>query len=170
MIRFQQRQALTSHFESFWSIVQGAVTLISIIKLTFVRSKGVDTNWVGLSAEMSPFSCIHGLTITKLFTLVMVWNIGEKKGKKMFLVQKSFCLLLDHKTVNLAIILHFFIIFSTDLGSLIGNTQCQNFRIFVLLRFYVKSILVILKQQKLPFWWFEQLWILNLWKLLTFQV
>ena len=39
----------------------------------------------------------------------------------------------------------------TDLGSLIGNTQCGNFRIFMPLRFYVKSILVILKPQKLPF-------------------
>ena len=40
---------------------------------------------------------------------------------------------------------------STDLGSLILNTQCGNFMIFLPLRFYVKSILVILKLQKLPF-------------------
>ena len=33
----------------------------------------------------------------------------------------------------------------TDPGSLIRNTQCGNFRIFLLLRFYVKSISVILK-------------------------
>ena len=39
----------------------------------------------------------------------------------------------------------------TDLGSLIGNLQLVNFRIFLPLRFYVKSILVILKPQKLPF-------------------
>ena len=32
---------------------------------------------------------------------------------------------------------------STDLGSLIGNTQCENIRIFLPLRFYMKSILVI---------------------------
>ena len=32
------------------------------------------------------------------------------------------------------------------LGSLIRNRQCGNFRIFLLLRFYVKSILVILKR------------------------
>ena len=36
----------------------------------------------------------------------------------------------------------------TDLGSLIGNTQCGNFRIFLPIRFYVKSILVILKPYK----------------------
>ena len=40
---------------------------------------------------------------------------------------------------------------NTDLGSLIGNTQCGNCGIFLPLRFYVKSILVILKPQKLPF-------------------
>ena len=34
---------------------------------------------------------------------------------------------------------------NTDLGSLIGNTQSGNFRNFLPLRFYVKSILVILK-------------------------
>ena len=44
-----------------------------------------------------------------------------------------------------------------------------KFRIFLPLRFYVKSILVILKPQKLPFWLFEQLWVLNLWIFLTFS-
>ena len=37
---------------------------------------------------------------------------------------------------------------NTDLGSLYGKTQCGNFRIFLPLRFYVKSILVILKPPK----------------------
>ena len=32
---------------------------------------------------------------------------------------------------------------TTDLASLIGNTQCGNVRTFLHLRFYVKSILVI---------------------------
>ena len=36
-------------------------------------------------------------------------------------------------------------VLTTDLGSLIGNTQCGNICIFLPLRFYVKSILVILK-------------------------
>ena len=36
----------------------------------------------------------------------------------------------------------------SDLGSLIGNTQCGNFRIFQPLRFYAKSILVILNLPK----------------------
>ena len=45
---------------------------------------------------------------------------------------------------------HFFpvkasLVSRTDLGSLIGNTQCGNFRIFLTLRFTVKSIVVILK-------------------------
>ena len=39
----------------------------------------------------------------------------------------------------------------TDLGNLIGDTQCGTFRIFQPLRFYVKSILVTLKPRKLPF-------------------
>ena len=39
----------------------------------------------------------------------------------------------------------------TDLGSLIGNSQFGNFRIFSLLRFYMKLILIILKPLKLPF-------------------
>ena len=38
--------------------------------------------------------------------------------------------------------------YSTDLGSLIGNAQFDD---FLLLKFYVKSILVILKPQKMPF-------------------
>ena len=58
----------------------------------------------------------------------------------------------------------------TDLGSLIRNTQCGNFRIFLLLRFYVKSILIILKSQKLPFMPFEQPWILNFRNFWHFQV
>ena len=45
----------------------------------------------------------------------------------------------------------------TDLGSLIGITQCGN-KICLPLRFYVKSILVILNLKKLPFWPFEQFW------------
>ena len=49
----------------------------------------------------------------------------------------------------------------TDLGSLIGNLQCWNFRIFLPLRFYAKSILVILRPQKLPFW-------LTIWVALNF--
>ena len=57
----------------------------------------------------------------------------------------------------------------TDLGSLIRNTQCGNFRIFLLLRFYVKSILINFKARKLPFWPFRQLWILNFWESLTFS-
>ena len=40
----------------------------------------------------------------------------------------------------------------TDLGSLIGKTQCENVWIFLLpLRFYVKSLLVIMKPPKVPF-------------------
>ena len=37
----------------------------------------------------------------------------------------------------------------TDLGSLIGNKQCGNFRISLPLRFYVKSILVIFEAPKI---------------------
>jgi len=36
--------------------------------------------------------------------------------------------------------------------------------------FYVKSMLVILKPKKLPFWQFEQLWTLNFWNFWHFQV
>ena len=57
----------------------------------------------------------------------------------------------------------------TDLGILIGNTQHGSFRIFLPLRFYVKSILGILKPQKLPFWPFEQLWILHFGNFWHFQ-
>ena len=37
---------------------------------------------------------------------------------------------------------------NTDLGGLIENTQCGSFKIFLPLRFYVKSVLVICKPQK----------------------
>ena len=40
----------------------------------------------------------------------------------------------------------------TDLGSLIGNTQCGTLVIFLPLRFFAKTILVILKPQKQPFY------------------
>ena len=56
----------------------------------------------------------------------------------------------------------------TDLGSLIRNIHCENFRIFLPLRFYVKSILVLVKPKKLLFEPFEQLWILNLWNFFYF--
>ena len=39
----------------------------------------------------------------------------------------------------------------TDLGNLIENTQCGNLRILLPVRFYVKTISVLLKPQKLPF-------------------
>ena len=45
---------------------------------------------------------------------------------------------------------------------------CWSMIILLPLRFYAKSILVILKPSKLPFWPFEQLWILNFSVLLTF--
>ena len=60
---------------------------------------------------------------------------------------------------------------TTEVGGLIGNTQCENFRIFLPFRLYVKSILVILKPQKLPFWvltiW---IWIQIFGELLTFSI
>ena len=40
--------------------------------------------------------------------------------------------------------------YCTDLGSLIGNTQYGNFKIVLPLRFFLKSIMVILRPQKLP--------------------
>ena len=43
------------------------------------------------------------------------------------------------------------LLYSTDLGYLIGNIQCGNFRISLPLRFCVKSICVIFEPQKLPF-------------------
>ena len=49
-----------------------------------------------------------------------------------------------------------------------GSTRCGNLRIFLSHRFYVKSILVILKPQKLPFWPFVQLQIVNFWEILIF--
>ena len=49
------------------------------------------------------------------------------------------------------------------------NTQCGKLRIFLPLRFYVKSTVVILKPQKLSFWLFQQVWILNFCNFLTFQ-
>ena len=55
----------------------------------------------------------------------------------------------------------------TDLGSLIGSTQCGNSRIFLPLGFCVKLFLIILKGQKVPFWPFKQIWILKFWKFLT---
>ena len=42
-----------------------------------------------------------------------------------------------------------------------------KFQDFLLLRFYVKLILVILKPSKMPFWPFEQLWILHFWEFVT---
>ena len=60
---------------------------------------------------------------------------------------KSWIFLKIHTYSDLNQNIHFSNLQFTDLGSLIGNTQCGNFRIFPLLRFYVKSILVILKPQ-----------------------
>ena len=45
------------------------------------------------------------------------------------------------------------------------KTQCGSFRIFLSLRFYVKSILGILEVQKLPFLPFYGLWILLIWSI-----
>ena len=48
-------------------------------------------------------------------------------------------------------------------------TQCGNFRIFLPLKFYVKSILVNLKSQKLPYCSLEQPWIFNIWEFHTWR-
>ena len=75
-------------------------------------------------------------------------------------IEMAFCLWLpcsaprlNSKILNFSNNLfgHLTSVCSTDLGSLFGITQCGNFRIFLPVRFYVKSILVILKFQKLPF-------------------
>ena len=50
----------------------------------------------------------------------------------------------------------------TDLGSLIGKAQCGKFRIFLPLRIYVKSNLVILKPLKTA--------ILTIWAALNFEI
>ena len=49
------------------------------------------------------------------------------------------------KHVRLQYLLHMWAIFS------VANSQCGNFMIFLLLRFYVKSILRVLGLPKLPF-------------------
>jgi len=49
----------------------------------------------------------------------------------------------------------------TDLGILIGNTQCESFGIFLPLRFYMKSILVIMNPQKIA--------IFTIWPALNFE-
>ena len=57
----------------------------------------------------------------------------------------------------------------TDLGSLIGNTQCENFWAFLPFRFYVKSILVVLKPPKTAI---LTIWVamnFELWQFLTFS-
>ena len=54
------------------------------------------------------------------------------------------------------------IVVITDLGSLIGNTQCGNFKIFLPLRFCVKSLLVILKPTNCHF-------IFTIWATLNFK-
>ena len=48
--------------------------------------------------------------------------------------------------------------------SFICCPQCGNFRIFLPLRFYVKSIFAKFKRSKLPFEQLWRLWILTLWK------
>ena len=48
-------------------------------------------------------------------------------------------------------------------------SQCWNLMIFLLLRFYVKSILRILEVQNLPFWHILRLWILIFWCILAFK-
>ena len=45
---------------------------------------------------------------------------------------------------------------------------CGNYRIFLRLRFYVKSKLVNLESQNLPLWLIERLWILNYMNFCTF--
>ena len=57
---------------------------------------------------------------------------------------------------------HWFWPFLTDLGRLIGKTQCCNFRILREINF------CHFEAQKMPFWPFEQHWMLNFWELLTF--
>ena len=56
-----------------------------------------------------------------------------------------------------------------QMGSLIGNTQFGNFMIFMPLRFYKEINFGHCEAPKMPFWPFEQLWILSLWEFLTFS-
>ena len=75
-----------------------------------------------------------------------VWQLYCKYYYTTF---NSACQGIEPKTSSLFLPLH------TDMGSLIGNTKCGNFVLFLLFRFDVKSKLVSLKPQKLPFWPFE---------------
>ena len=59
------------------------------------------------------------------------------------------------------------VLFTTDLGNLIGNTKCGNFRIFLSLRFYQKLILVILKPKNCHF---DHLSISHFWILDIFDI
>ena len=75
--------------------------------------------------------------------------IFAKKGVKM----KQLTYMNDKQLSEVLLIIekHMFIFITcayTDMGSLIGNTQCENFRIILPLRFYVKSTLVIQRYQK----------------------
>ena len=88
-------------------------------------------------------------------------NAKARKSRHTVKVVGSFSFLM---TIGIIITVLCFLckyIHTTDLGSLIGNTQCGNFRIFLPLRFYVKLILVILKPQKTA--------ILTIWATLRFE-
>ena len=67
-------------------------------------------------------------------------SIDERCSSLRERVSKNFKSFLDRINV-----------INTDLGSLIGNTQYENFKIFLPHRFYLTLILVLLKPQKLPF-------------------
>ena len=94
-----------------------------------------------------------GHTISSLWmrpaTLWLPLHISESNDgfdNLCFYQKENYMLLCQLIIMMVKIALHSYLQY-TELGSLIGNTQCGNFRIFLPLRFYVKSILVILKLQ-----------------------
>ena len=92
----------------------------------------------------------HGNTLcTKIKLEEVLKVIANNTGTKSANLFPVILSLEDHCSIGMYFTLTFRKL--TELGSLIGITQCGYFRIFLQFRFYVKAILVILMPQKLPF-------------------
>ena len=139
MIKFQQSQALTSHFESFWS------------RYLHKNIFGNYATFLGQAYKKSQFTffdyltfCISGNTaVTKLMKLKFLLVFQCRCGFRLLntlhqfgkIRMQTLCSQLESKMSDERLNLLKMCNFTKK------NTQCWIFRIFLSLRFYVKSIL-----------------------------
>ena len=139
------------HIKILSKIALALIQCTSSYEIVYASWKVSTPNWMPtvLYAVYFNFFALECKLMTNMISVCNFILLWFYSGIRMLMLISE--IYVGRSNYNFPEYLWKYIKIPTDLGSLIENIQCGNFMIFLPLRFYVKSILDILKPQKLPF-------------------